>query len=108
MFGFFEEAHTKWFVAKPHPPLCVLQFNILFFKCNNGFIILIEVTEYPSTFKEKICVRIATGTGVISVENDIGMETNQLHARRTNKSACKDNKMSLSQENTSLKPNQNP
>ena len=79
-----------------------------FLKCNNSFIILIEVTEYPSTFKEKICVRIATGTGVKSVENDIGMETNQLHARRTNKSACKDNKMTLSQENTSLKPNQNP
>ena len=79
-----------------------------FLKCNNSFIILIEVTEYPSTFKEKICVRIATGTGVTSVENDIGMETYQLHARRTNKSACKDNKMSLSQENTSLKPNQNP
>ena len=79
-----------------------------FLKCNNSFIILIEVTEYPSTFKEKICVRIATGTGVTSVENDIGMETNQLHARRTNKSACKDNEMTLSQENTSLKPNQNP
>ena len=79
-----------------------------FLKCNNSFIILIEVTEYPSTFKEKICVRIATGTGVTSVENDIGMETNQLHARRTNKSAYKDNKMTLSQENTSLKPNQNP
>lgn len=79
-----------------------------FLKCNNSFIILIEVTEYPSTFKEKMCVRIATGTGVTSVENDIGMETNQLHARRTNKSACKDNKMTLSQENTSLKPNQNP
>ena len=79
-----------------------------FLKCNNSFIILIEVTEYPSTFKEKICVRIATGTGVTSVENDIGMEKNQLHARRTNKSACKDNKMTLSQENTSLKPNQNP
>ena len=79
-----------------------------FLKCNNSFIILIEVTEYPSTFKEKICVRIATGTGVTSVENDIGMETNQLHARRRNKSACKDNKMTLSQENTSLKPNQNP
>ena len=79
-----------------------------FLKCNNSFIILIEVTEYPSTFKEKNCVGIATGTGVTSVENDIGMETNQLHARRTNKSACKDNEMTLSQENTSLKPNQNP
>ena len=79
-----------------------------FLKCNDSFIILIEVTEYPSTFTEKICVRIATGTGVTSVENDIGMETNQLHVRRTNKSACKDNKMTLSQENTSLKPNQNP
>lgn len=108
MFGFFEEAHTKWFVAKPHPPFVFFSLTYYFLKCNNSFIILIEVTEYPSTFKEKICVRIATGTGVTSVENDIEMETNQLHARRTNKSACKDNKMSLSQENTSLKPNQNP
>ena len=58
-----------------------------FLKCNNSFIILIEVTEYPSTFKEKICVRIATGTGVTSVENDIGMETNQLHAEQTNQRA---------------------
>ena len=49
--------------------------------------LLIGVTEYPSAFKEKICVRIATGTGVTSVENDIGMETNQLHAEQTNQRA---------------------
>ena len=96
-------------VCRKAPPTIVFfSLTHYFLKCNNSFIILIEVTEYPSTFKEKMCVRIATGTGVTSVENDIGMEKNQLHARRTNKSACKDNKMTLSQENTSLKPNQNP
>ena len=85
MFGFFEEAHTKWFVATNH--YVFFSLTHYFLKCNNSFIILIEVTEYPSTFKEKICVRIATGTGVTSVENDIGMETNQLHAEQTNQRA---------------------
>lgn len=105
----FLKKHTRNGLSQsPTHHYVFFSLTYYFLKCNNSFIILIEVTEYPSTFKEKICVRIATGTGVTSVENDIGMETNQLHARRTNKSACKDNKMTLSQENTSLKPNQNP
>lgn len=105
----FLKKHTRNGLSQsPTHHYVFFSLTYYFLKCNNSFIILIEVTEYPSTFKEKMCVRIATGTGVTSVENDIGMETNQLHARRTNKSACKDNKMTLSQENTSLKPNQNP